>query len=409
MALAAVAPVTASVPFTAEPNPLPKPQVRVISEFQEFLNLEPVWNDLVDRAGVTHPFLEHCWIRTWWECFGHGTLLHILVVSEGPRTLAIAPLIMSRTKMYGIPIRRLGFFYNSHVPRADFIVAHGRADAYELIWKQIRAAYAWDVLQLCQLTESSQTLGRLQQLAREDGLQTGLWKSGASPRVQLGRGWDEYQQTLPAKHRSNLRNRFKRLNQVGPAELDTVTGGERRPALLQEGLRLESAAWKGEAGTAILADRDITRFYELLSQRAAAHGWLRLNFLRAAGRAVAFDYSLEYRNRIFLLKLGYDPEFSPYSPSNLLLATALKQAFAQGVAEYDFLGEEAEWKRCWTSDVQSNYWLYVFRRSVKGRLLYGLKFQLVPRLRNSSMLKQITGVIAGLRAAVMVKSGRPNR
>jgi hypothetical protein len=73
-------------------------------------------------------------------------------------------------------------------------------------------------------------------------------------------------------------------------------------------------------GTAIACDPDITRFYVTYALRAADRGWLRLHFLRAGSARVAFDYSLSFANRIFLLKLGYDPAFAPFSPSNLLLS-----------------------------------------------------------------------------------------
>ena len=41
--------------------------VRVVLDFDSFLLLEPVWNALVEEAGVGHPFLRHEWVRTWWE------------------------------------------------------------------------------------------------------------------------------------------------------------------------------------------------------------------------------------------------------------------------------------------------------------------------------------------------------
>jgi len=111
-------------------------------------------------------------------------------------------------------------------------------------------------------------------------------------------------------------------------------------------------------------------------------GWLRLNFLTSGGQRVAFDYSLSYENRMFLLKLGYDPVFSAYSPSNLLLAMAVENAFEQERAKYDFLGESADWKSCWSKKTTSNYWLFVFSNSFKGRCLHFLKFRVGPGVKS---------------------------
>jgi CelD/BcsL family acetyltransferase involved in cellulose biosynthesis len=384
----------ATAPIAFQTVPATSLHIRIISDYQEFLALETSWGELIERSGARHPFLEHSWVRTWWECFGEGRQLHVVVAMEGDSPIAIAPLIITPIKMFGIKMRQLGFFYNSHVPRADFIITERRDEAYEAIWGAIKVSKEWDVIQLCQLTDDSETLARMQQMAGVGGYSAGLWKSGASPRVPLEAGWEAYHQGLPAKHRSNLRNRFKRLDQVGPVELDTVTCGERRAESLEQGLRLEAAAWKGANGTAIFSDPNVARFYELFSIRAAERGWLRLNFLRAGGRAVAFDYSLEYANRIFLMKLGYDPEFSPYSPSNLLLATALKNAFERGLEEYDFLGEEAEWKRCWTTETRSNFWLCIFRPSFKGFLVHFLKFRLNPWLKTKPVFQRLRAMVS---------------
>jgi CelD/BcsL family acetyltransferase involved in cellulose biosynthesis len=190
--------------------------------------------------------------------------------------------------------------------------------------------------------------------------------------------WSPYYDGLATKHRSNLRNRFKRLKQTGPVVMETVSAEESVPHALEAGLRLEESAWKGEAGTAISCDPQVKRFYEVFARRAAARNWLRLNFLTAGEQRVAFDYSLAYNNQVFLMKLGYDPAFSAYSPSNLLLSMALERSFEQRLEKYDFLGESADWKRCWAKDSTANHWLFVFTGTFKGRCLHFVKFRMIP-------------------------------
>jgi len=360
-------------------------RVETISDFQAFLDLEPVWNQVAEAAGLDHPFLEHAWVRTWWECFGGGSTLHILVLKAGDRTVAIAPLILTGIRMWGIKVRRLGFFYNSHVPRADFLIAERPQEAYRAIWNHLCGRRDWDLLQLCQVAEGSATLEAIPALAGLDHCKILTWLSSASPYVPLCASWKPYFDGLAAKHRANLRNRFKRLNSIGPVEVDTITSGEKLSEAVEAGLKLEAAAWKGEAGTAISCDPDVSRFYSTLAERAAEHGWMRLNFLQAGSQRVAFDYSLCYKDRIHLLKLGYDPAYSPYSPSNLLLSLVLQNAFERDVSEYDFLGDSAGWKSEWTKHCRSHYWLFVFSSTFKGRILHFIKSRLVPLLKRDSM------------------------
>jgi CelD/BcsL family acetyltransferase involved in cellulose biosynthesis len=165
-----------------------------------------------------------------------------------------------------------------------------------------------------------------------------------------------------------------------------MTSGEQLPDALEAGLQLEAAAWKGAAGTAISSDPDVSRFYSALALRAADRGWMQLHFLRAGSQRVAFDFSLSYRNRIHLLKMGYDPDYAPYSPSNLLVCTLLQDMFQrEDIREYDFLGESGEWKLQWTGLSQPHYWLFVFSSTFKGRLLHLIKSRLVPFLKRNRL------------------------
>jgi len=358
--------------------------VDVVSTYQAFLNLQSAWDVLADAANLDHPFLEFEWNRAWFDCCGKDSELNILVLYDGREVVAIAPLILTRVKMWGVQLMRLGFFYNDHVPRADFIVAQGRSDVYRVIWKHLMENRNWDLLQLCQLPDGSETLPQLQSLAAEDGCLSDVWASGAAPYVTMSESWGQYFEGLPSKHRSNLRNRFKRLNQIGAVEIEAITGEDDVEDAIQPALALEAAAWKGLSGTAVSCDPDLTHFYTKIAERSARKGWLRLNFLKAGPKRIAFDFSLVYKNRLFLLKLGYDPDFAAYSPSNLLFCLALQGSFERGLAVYDLLGQTADWKRNWTEESREHYWLYVFPGTLKGRFLFALKFRLAPLLKKTT-------------------------
>jgi len=367
-------------------------RIEIIDGLQGFLDLEPIWNQVAEAAGLDHPFLEFIWVRTWWESFGAGSSLHVLVFRADERPIAIAPLMLTPIRMWGIKVRRLGFLYNAHVPCADFLIAERHEEVYRAIWAHVSRNRSWDLLQLCQLPEGCATLEEMARLAAEARCRTGVWASDSSPYLPIGPSWDEYFASLTTKHRSNLRNRFKRLKASGPVEMETISSGEALADGLQDGLRLEAAAWKGDAQTAISCDPAVARFYSILAERAAERGWTRLHFLRVGEARVAFDYSLSYKNRIHLLKVGYDPAYAPFSPSNLLLCRVLQNAFEQGVAEYDFLGADAAWKLCWTKQLKRYCWLLIFSGTFKGRCLHLIKFQLIPLLKRPS-LRYIRGLV----------------
>jgi len=185
--------------------------VEVVTDYGSFLELETAWNDAVGRAGIMHPFLRHEWVRTWWDAFGAGAALHVLVVRFDGRIAAIAPLMRESVVMYGVPVRRIRLMHNDHTPRADVIVASHPEDSYRALWDGLREDRdGWDVLLLGQVAHESRTLAVFSECAAAHRCSTGLWKSGDSPYVTLDRPWDEYFDGLRAKFKSNLRNRLSR-------------------------------------------------------------------------------------------------------------------------------------------------------------------------------------------------------
>jgi CelD/BcsL family acetyltransferase involved in cellulose biosynthesis len=357
-------------------------RVDTVSDFDSFLDLEPAWNRLLDEAVIDNPFLRHEWVRTWWECFGDGRQLHVLTVRAGSELVAIAPLMLSRERVYGLTVRRLQTIANVHTQRADLIVGRGAEDAHRAIWDGLVNQKAlWDVVVLCQVPGGSATLRRLPALAAEDGFPVVLAATTDSPCISLAGRWEDYFNGLARKHRSNLRNRLKRLEQIGRVTLEVIQDGPQVGPALEEGLRIEAAAWKGRARSAILSRPELRRFYTQFAAWAAQRGWLQLQFLNVGGRRIAFGYSLCYKRRLYLLKPGYDPAYARYSPSNILLYLALRDAFASGILAYDLLGANDPWKREWTEEATPHTWLFVFGETPRARALHFAKAHLVPWLK----------------------------
>jgi CelD/BcsL family acetyltransferase involved in cellulose biosynthesis len=345
----------------------------IVADEAAFLDLEAEWNETVDRAGVTHPFLRHEWLRTWWECFGAGRRLHIVLVRRGGRLVAMAPLMRETVQMYGLPIRKIDLLHNDHTPRADVIVTERPAESYRAIWQALLDTRdQWDLVQLSRLPRDSATRGTFAALADDDACATGSWEGDVSPYLTLTGTWDEYHAALTGKFRQNLRNRLSRLTRIGPPALEVLNDAAAIAGARDEALRLEASGWKRESGTAI---------YTRLAGRATAHGWLRLMFLTVGGRRIATSYGSCYGRRLFLFKTGYDPEYATCSPFKLLTYFAIQAAYAEGLSEVDFLGDAEPWKLEWTETSRPHDWLFVFSGSRRARLLHSIKFQMVPELK----------------------------
>jgi len=381
-----VTPAVAITGFTEAVASTPL-RVDAITDFDSFMNAKPVWDRLVEKAEIAHPFLTHDWIRSWWESFGARRELRIVMVRNGGELIGIAPLMISRTKIYGIPVRELGSISNDHTPRFDFI-ATGSVDncagIVEAIWYQLwEMKRDWDVIKLCQFDSASPTLGQLAQFAAVRACWFATWPSTNSPYLPVAGSFDDEFATLPRGQRANLRRRMKRLEEMGPVEFEQVSfqlGASEAEIdnALTDAFRMEAGTWKGEAGTAIACHHELARFYSAIAHRAAQQGTLYFTFLRLNGQRIAFDLSMIYNQRLFKLKPGYLQEYHACSPGQQLTTMTIRDAYSRGLSEVDFLGSADEWKLAWTKSTRQHHWAYVFKRNLLGSLLYFAKFCLAP-------------------------------
>jgi hypothetical protein len=291
---------------------------------------------------------------------------------------------MQRTtmKFYGVPVDAITSIYNPHTPRFDFILA---SDApcgicHKLIWREL-AETGCDVVVLQQVPAESKTLTSIQQFAQHDQWVAGSWAARHSPYIPLASIPLEALDRTRASQRYNLRKRYERLSRRGPVDVEVITERSAVHDAIQDGLRIEAAAWKGDEGTAILSDRDVTAFYTRLAEREAELGNLRLSFLRVGGKRIAFSYILRSQDALYGVKIGYDPDYHAYSPGHMLLNLILQEACANGYTEYDFLGADDEWKLDWTKESRAHQWLFLFATRFRPRLLHRLKFGVVPKVK----------------------------
>lgn len=357
-------------------------RVEVVTDYRDFLKLEPEWNRLVEEAGIDFPFVRHEWIRADWDCYHHGATLYIIVVHDRGRPLAIAPLMLERVKTYGFPVQRLRGIAHVYTERFDFILSVRAQECCEAIWTYLAdEAHQWDVLELPHLPARSLTLDMFPPVTARTRCALTRWPSAESPYVAVRETWDTYCKGLKKTHRHDMRKRVANLEQKGPLELEVILSDRCMDRDFEDALRLESSAWKGAEGTAIESRKDSISFYRDVIQIAVRNAWLRLYFLKVGGVRIAVRIALLFQNKLYMLKAGYDPQYASYAPGHVLSMKILEEAWRLRFDEVDFLGDAERWKLDWATDLHRHVWLFVFPGHLKSRLLYHLKVRVMPRIK----------------------------
>ncbi|MBI4953027.1 MAG: GNAT family N-acetyltransferase [Myxococcales bacterium] len=368
--------------------------VELVSDAARFAALAPEWSELAARAGLDHPFATHEWLSAWWAAFGDGgQRLSVAVVRSRGTCVGIAPLMLTRTRMYGVPLRRLELMANEQSPRNEVLMSDPHA--WDALFAHLIAEQgAWDALVLRQLPEGSTTDAALARLGGAHGLRSNTWRAPASPIVRTDGDYQAYLAARPNKLRVNLRNRLKRITKLGPIRYEKICRGAALPQAFEDALRIEAAGWKGGARTAIASRAATRRLYERFTTAASARGWLELRFLTVGERRVAVAYNLRYGGKLYLLKQGYDPELAELAPASLLCDELVRECFAEGVSALDLLGDDEAWKLQWTSECAPHRWWFVFAPHWRARIARVLKFVVAPALRDAPLGAFLRRVVA---------------
>lgn len=341
-----------------------------------FVQLEAEWNALIESTD-NRPFYRHEFFRAWLDNFAPRDKLRVLLArgEDGSLVGALA-LLEKHSFVLGVPVHELVSVANDHSPRFDLFARDPQLVGPTFI-DYLAAQPGWDVLILREVPEGGNAW-HIYRAARQVGMPSGTWDTLLSPYVPLPSTFDEMQARLPSKLKANLRRRRRKLEEMGKVTFERVTGGVGLPGKLEEGYLLERSGWKGESGTAIAQDRDTSGFYTDLAHAASYHDYLSLYFLRLDGRPVAFHYGMTYAGCYYVLKPAYDEAISECSPGQLLMHEVLRDCIERGLSEFDFLGPDMIWKRDWAVDARQHSWLFVFNRTLYGRLLHLGRFKLFP-------------------------------
>lgn len=315
--------------------------------------LREEWDELADRTDAP-PFLRAGWIEPWHRAFGHGELTLLGVRRDG-RLAGVLPLQAQRGALASPTDWQTPMFG----PVVEDEAAASEL-AHALLRRARRRADLWF------LSADSPGLEQCASAAGEAGFASIVRTIARAPYVPVEGAFDGYMGGLDRKFRKEIGRLWRRLEERGDARVAYEDGSERLDDLLAEGFRLEGSGWKERAGTAIVSDPTVERFYRDVARWAAERGWLRLAFLRLDGRALAFDMCLEHGGRFYVLKGGFDVEERRHGPGTLLTHNGIERAFDRGLDSYELLGQADDYKLSWTSLTRERVRFQAFPRSAAG-------------------------------------------
>jgi CelD/BcsL family acetyltransferase involved in cellulose biosynthesis len=326
--------------------------VRTLTATRDWEALGGGWDDLLATAAAPSPFLCWDWLRTWWEVFGAGRGLRVLVAQEEGRPRALWPLM--RARVGGRLARRwrrlltIGQQGETQAEALDLIAPAGTEEAAARAFAAHlcgpRAA-DWDALLLERVPADSAALAALRRALAEHGRPAAPCAPVSAPWLRLPSTWETFLAGRSRNFVRQLRQARNRLARAGAVRIRRV-GEDLEPEEGMDALaRLHRARW-GERSESFRS-AGYLRFHRLLAGRMHARGHLYLALLEVGGEAVAARYDYLFAGRMWCMQGGWLPDWADRRPGTVLTADAVAWGIDHGYEAYDFLSGDEPYKRRW--------------------------------------------------------------
>jgi CelD/BcsL family acetyltransferase involved in cellulose biosynthesis len=160
----------------------------------------------------------------------------------------------------------------------------------------------------------------------------------ALPYIELdGSSWEDYLAARSRQFRNQVSRKMRWLRRDHEVRLRQSSAPEEVARDFRTLFELHDARWTGRHVVSSIVDPKARDFLGEFAADAHERGWLRLYLLEVDEVPVAGWYGWRVGDRFSYYQAGFDPAWSQYSVGFLLLAETVREAIAEGAAEYDLL------------------------------------------------------------------------
>lgn len=342
-------------------------RITEINSYSDFIALKDRWSDVLQR-GEHSVFSTWEWLLIWWKNFGKNKKLLLLLAEEDNKILAIAPLMYSVSKMFGLRIGKIGFIGTPESDYSDFILTEKSRECLELFLNYLNnIPEKWGYIELTDIPENATCIPALRKISKN------LRPVHSCPYVPLSESYETYLSNLSRNFRKDLRNNFRRLEKdfkvdfVDCSEVQSCAEG------MNQFFKLHQERWESKGDLGALSNQRTRNFHLDIARSFSKKGWLSLFLVKLSGEPAAASYGFKYESKRYSYLSGLDPRYSKYGIGNVLKAYTIEKCIQEGLTEFDFMrGAEAHKDR-WNTMAKWNLEAVIPRRGFIPsfqRLLY---------------------------------------
>jgi CelD/BcsL family acetyltransferase involved in cellulose biosynthesis len=342
------------------------------------------WNNLLWASDANNLFLTWEWVNTWWKVFGDKKKLCVLTVCDDGELIGIGPFyVQTIGNSFKARVLRICSSEELYPDYLDIIAKHGyERDVTIAISSYLEAKTdGWSLMSFNSLLASSNIIRYENDFCNSHMKQIGL--SSVCPYIKIDQPYDVYlRKQFRRKKRYNLERQAKLALEKRRLSCEIVGDKGRLPKAMEDlfSLHEKRAAQRKIVSTFI--SHEVKHFHQLFSSLMLEKDALRLCFLYDGDVPTSALYAFKYNGTMFFYQGGMDPAWTKMSLGSVLMNIVIKQAFDEGLIEFDFLKGDDAYKRSWSNSERRQYRLNLYRKDFTGIFLF-MKALLRSYVRNT--------------------------
>jgi len=369
--------------FAHPKKPVEDLSIECISKFEDFVSLENDWNSVLNDSEIDSVFLSHGWFKCFWDAWGKGKCLRVLVARAGNRLFGLAPLMLYTGRHLRLPVKILSFIENDESPHCGFIIY--KDAVHYVIPAFLNYIYArqngWDILILRKMPLETSQIDPIKTYCDQNRHRWLDKPSLNSPFLKTDADWESFYSDKSQRFKKRIRYIHNKLSKQG----DLLIGESHAPAEIKELMGqiydVGARSWKATLGKAIGSSEQNRMFFLQLPYALPPLGVVYLWLLRLNHRLIAFEYHIRQNNIVYALRSSFDEAYRAYGPGSVLDFEVVRSLFKSDVQLYDMCGGPYAHKLRWTSEIKAHTDIMVFNRGSIARVLYFLEKCIKPKFK----------------------------
>ncbi len=357
-------------------------ECKIVTDFSGITALEADWKRLWDQAARPEIFNSFDYVNSWWSVRGSNYRVFTPVVLDGPRVIAILPLVICDGT--------LRFFCHTDSDFSDILCEGPHASiAIAAILKELQKQDSqWDWGVLDNIPEHSLLLQTIRTQKRLP-LNVTARAVYICPTLDLHAGDENlYERLHGGKRNKQNERRLQRFGQITFHHLETKEAAREG---LQKFFQQHSNRRAIEGPYGQFISESSRKLYADLVERLDLTKELRFSVLRVGEKDIAYHFGFQTKGRMLFFKPTFDVDYWAYSPGKVLLHKLLVYALEQDLSDFDFsLGDEV-YKRKFANRIDTNYRMVLTNSRLVSRLKR-LQVSVVVNLREAIGSRLLSGL-----------------